>query len=94
LETGYFLSNTVTAKAVTKAENWQKQADSVNEHSTKSEIIEAYVDYGVTQGYLNCMRELEDISWMDYERLSRKQKQIRERLSELLEKRTLGTANT
>ncbi len=90
-----FVTGEARTRVLKSAKSWQKQADSASEKSNNAELTEAFVDWGITQGYLNCMR-LSDIAPLGpYEEVSKKQQHIRNKLGELQErKRTPGTANT
>lgn len=62
------------------------QAKGVTEKSSKEEIDEAFIDWGITQGIINALKKLCLISKQEYESLSNQQKAIREYLNALNKK--------
>lgn len=91
MEKSYRVDQVDVTAAIISSKNWQGQADSITEDSTDTELATAIEDWGITQGYINCLKQLDIIDRFEYENLSRKQLLIR---SKLQEKRTQGTANT
>lgn len=87
MEKSYKVDLVDVAAAIKSAKNWQGQADSVTEDSTDTELTEAFVDYGIAQGLINCLKQLNVIDRFDYESLSRKQIHIKIKLVELQEMR-------
>ncbi len=88
-----FVTGEARTRVLKSARSWQKQAGSVNEVSTQSELVEAFVDWGITQGYLNCMRLSGIAPLGPYEEVSKKQQHIRNKLGELQEKKGQQSAN-
>ena len=84
---GYLVDSTDYEAAIKAARLWQEQANQVSEESLNKELKEAFIDWGVAQGYINSLRRLKVISQEDYEFLAKKQLVIMERLKNLKEKR-------
>lgn len=84
---GYLVDSVDYETAIKTVKNWQKQVNWVNEESLDRELENAFIDWGVAQGYINALTGLRVISLEDYKFLSRKQLVIMERLKKLKEKR-------
>ncbi|WP_033167676.1 hypothetical protein [Clostridium sp. KNHs205] len=84
---------TAIQEIIKKIESLQEEIKNLNEESTELELKKAYHNHGIAQGYILCLKE-QEIEYPDYGRLLTRQIRLSERIKELQEKRTLGTANT
>lgn len=83
MKKGYIVDATDYEAAIKSTRLWQEQANQVDEESLRSELEEAFVDWGIAQGYINGLRQVQVISQEDYVFLAKKQLVIWERLKNL-----------
>ena len=72
----------------------QYNAEMLTEESTEVELKAAYHNHGIAHGYIRCLRDLKLLQEPSYSKLFMKQLIISEKINQLQEKRTRGTANT
>lgn len=67
---GYLIDKQDYEATIKSSRLWQKQTE--EELTTE----EAFIDWGIAQGYINCLKQLQVISKEDYEILSKEQLKI------------------